>query len=80
MISEDTLFKWTAPSSNIEQERVERMLRQAIDDYEPFKGCSLKIYVKDSYTNNTNVWSDSDVDIAVECIEARYEEVSKTSN
>lgn len=75
MISELTLSNWTAPSSDTEQdkqERAERMIRQAIHDHEPFKNCSLKVYAKGSYANNTNVRSDSDVDIAVECTEALY--------
>ncbi|MEE4790880.1 nucleotidyltransferase [Pseudomonas alliivorans] len=75
MSLEETLTKWTGPSSDTEQEkqdRTERMVRQAIDFHEPFKNCSLKIYAKGSYANNTNVRSDSDVDIAVECMEALY--------
>lgn len=83
MISEDTLARWTAPSSDTEQEkqeRAERMIRQAIDDHEPFRECSLNVYAKGSYANNTNVRSDSDVDIAVECTEVRYWKESKKGN
>ena len=49
MITEVVLSAWTAPSSDTEkekQERAERMIRQAIDDHEPFKDCSLKVYAK----------------------------------
>lgn len=80
MISEDILARWTAPSSDTEQEkqeRAERMIRQAIDDHEPFRECSLNVYAKGSYANNTNVRSDSDVDIAVECTDVRYWKESK---
>lgn len=83
MILENIFSKWTEPSSDTEQEkqeRAERMIRQAIDDHEPFKGCSLKIYAKGSYANNTNVRSDSDVDIAIECTEALYWKESKKGN
>ena len=48
------------------------MIREAIDSHAPFNNCSLKVYVKGSYANNTNVRSDSDVDTAVECKEALY--------
>ena len=72
---EDTLISWIRPSSDSEQdkqERTERMIRQAIDAHETFANCPLSIYAKGSYANNTNVRSDSDVDIAVECTEVLY--------
>ncbi len=75
MSLEEQLSGWTTPSSDSEQEkqeRTERMIRQAIDAHAPFTGCGLKVYAKGSYANNTNVRSDSDVDIAVECTEAGY--------
>lgn len=75
MSLEEKLSGWTAPSSDTEQDkqdRTERMIRQAIDSHEPFKNCSLKVFAKGSYANNTNVRSDSDVDIAVECTDALY--------
>lgn len=83
MISEITLSNWTVPSSDTEQdkqERAERMIRQAIDAHQAFQNCSLKVYAKGSYANNTNVRSDSDVDIAVECTEAWYWEESEKGN
>jgi len=75
MSLEDKLSRWTGPSSDTEQEkqdRTERMIRQAIDSHEPFDNCVIKVYAKGSYANNTNVRSDSDVDIAVECTEVLY--------
>lgn len=75
MTLEEQLTGWTAPSSDSEQEkqeRTERMIRQAIDAHPPFKGCSLIVYAKGSYANNTNVRADSDVDIAVECTDVEY--------
>ena len=83
MITEATLSTWTAPSSDTEkdkQDRAERMIRQAIDEHIPFKACSLKVYAKGSYANNTNVRSDSDVDIAVECTDALYWEEEEKGN
>lgn len=83
MSLEDKLAGWTSPSSSTEQDkqdRTERMIRQAIDSHEPFKNCSLKVYAKGSYANNTNVRSDSDVDIAVECTDVQYWEESEKGN
>ena len=77
---EDQLVKWTAPSSDTEkdkQDRTERMIREAIKSHEPFNGCSLRVYAKGSYANNTNVRADSDVDIAVECTDVLYWEESE---
>jgi hypothetical protein len=75
MSLEDQLSGWTSPSSDTEkekQDRTERMIREAIDSHEPFNSCSLKIFAKGSYANNTNVRLDSDVDIAVECTKVLY--------
>lgn len=72
---EDKLAGWTGPSSATEQDkqdRTERMIREAIDAHPAFKGMSRSVYVKGSYANNTNVKSDSDVDVAVECEDVAY--------
>lgn len=72
---EDKLKGWTGPSSDTEQEKQERtvrMIREAVENHAVFKGCSLKVYAKGSYANNTNVRSDSDVDIAVQCTNLFY--------
>ncbi|WP_080425921.1 nucleotidyltransferase [Burkholderia ubonensis] len=81
MSLEDKLSGWTSPSSDSEQEkqdRTERMIRDAVNAHTPFDNCPLKIYAKGSYANNTNVRSDSDVDIAVECTAATYWEESQS--
>ncbi|EPN4952643.1 nucleotidyltransferase domain-containing protein [Vibrio diabolicus] len=83
MSLEDKLVKWTGPSSNTEkdkQDRTERMIREAISSHAPFNNCSLKIFAKGSYANNTNVRADSDVDIAVECTEVQYWDESEKGN
>lgn len=83
MSLEDKLSGWTGPSSDTEkdkQERTERMIREAINSHTPFDDCSLKVFAKGSYANNTNVRSDSDVDIAVECTEVLYWEESEKGN
>lgn len=83
MSLEDKLSGWTGPSSDTEkdkQDRTERMIREAIDSYEPFNNCSLKVFAKGSYANNTNVRSDSDIDIAVKCTECQYWGESEKGN
>lgn len=83
MSLEDKLAGWTGPSSDTEQDkqdRTERMIRQAIDSHESFNNCSIKVFAKGSYANNTNVRADSDVDIAVECTEVLYWEESEKGN
>lgn len=67
---EDKLKRYTQPSSEYEQEkqeRAERMVRHAVDKWLENQNTAVRIkYVpKGSYTNNTNVRQDSDVDIAV---------------
>jgi hypothetical protein len=72
---EDRLSGWTGPSSPTEkekQERAERMVRQAVNAHKPFEGFDFRVYAKGSYANNTNVRSDSNVDIAVRCTAACY--------
>jgi len=48
------------------------MIRAAVKDHPGFKGCGLSVYAKGSYANNTNVRTDSDVDIAVQCQDVVY--------
>lgn len=75
MTLEEKLSGWTGPSSATEQDkqdRTERMIREAIKEHPAFESCNLKVYAKGSYANNTNVRTDSDVDIAVQCGEAIY--------
>ena len=75
MSLEEQLAGWTGPSSTTEQdkqERTERMVRQAIDAWPTLSAANLSIYAKGSYPNNTNVRTDSDVDIAVQCHDVVY--------
>lgn len=75
MTLEEKLNNWTGPSSNTEkekQERAERMVRAAVREHDAFSGYDMRVFVKGSYANNTNVRSDSDVDVAVKCNEVVY--------
>ncbi|QYF74428.1 nucleotidyltransferase [Cryobacterium sp. PAMC25264] len=82
MVTESQLSSWTGPSSATEQEKqesTENMIRGAINAHDAFDGFSFTVYTKGSYANNTNVRSDSDVDIVVECQEVEYwEEYDKS--
>jgi hypothetical protein len=72
---EKKLAGWTGPSSGTEQDkqdRTVRMVRAAIAGWSAFDACALSVYAKGSYANNTNVRTDSDVDIAVQCHEVLY--------
>lgn len=72
---EALLSSWIKPSSNSEkdqQDRAERMVKDAIRAWKEFKDTNLAIYTKGSYPNNTNVRVDSDVDVVVECHECSY--------
>jgi len=82
MTDEKTLAGWTGPSSDTEQDkqdRTERMVRAAVNEHAAFANCSLRVFTKGSYPNNTNVRSDSDVDVAVHCTECMYFDGSHTS-
>lgn len=66
---------WTKPSSDTEAEKqanAERMVRDAINAYEPLKTRKIKIIPQGSYRNNTNVRAESDVDICVCCMDPYY--------
>lgn len=68
MSLEDTLSGWTGPSSDTEQDKQDRtirMIREAVQSHDAFDDCTLSVYPKGSYANNTNVRADSDVDVAI---------------
>jgi hypothetical protein len=72
---EQTFRGWSKPSSDTEAEKqtnAERMIHEAIDNYQPFRGREIKIIPQGSYRNNTNVRQESDVDICVCCFDTFY--------
>lgn len=72
---QDLLSRWIKPSSDDEkaqQDRAERMVKDAIGACTALKGVSLAVYTKGSYPNNTNIRRDSDVDVVVEMHECQY--------
>lgn len=66
--SEETLQSWTAPLSNSEENRAEntiRMIRSAIDSSDRLSNMDIEVFTQGSFANNTNVRSESDVDVCV---------------
>lgn len=66
--SEQTLQSWTAPLSRSEEERAEnaiRMIKTASNANTDLKTMDIEIFTQGSFANNTNVRTDSDVDVCV---------------
>ena len=66
--SESTLQSWTAPLSNSEEERAENtinMIRSAINGSDELKTMDIEVFTQGSFANNTNVRTESDVDVCV---------------
>lgn len=66
--SEETLQSWTASLSQTEEKRAEntiKMIRSAIEANDELKKMDIEVFTQGSFANNTNVRSDSDVDICV---------------
>lgn len=66
--SEMTLQSWTEPLSPSEEERAEntiKMIRSAIDGSDELKTMDIEVFTQGSFANNTNVRSESDVDVCV---------------
>ena len=67
---ESTFRAWSKPSSETEQqkcENAERMVRSAAKESIALKWKDIDVFAQGSYRNNTNVRTDSDVDICVLC-------------
>lgn len=66
--SEDILSGWIAPLTKTEEERAEntiKMIRSAIDANTNLKMMNIEVFTQGSFANNTNVRSESDVDVVV---------------
>ena len=66
--SEQQLQSWTTPLSKTEEQRVENtinMIKSAMDASRELNALDYEVFVQGSYANNTNVRSDSDVDVCV---------------
>lgn len=72
---EATLRAWVRPPSDNEDDKrnkTEEEIKAALRASSLLKPVGYKVYAKGSYANNTNVWRDYDVDIAVECTDFYY--------
>ena len=66
--SEQTLQSWTASLSPTEEQRAEntiKMIKSAIDANDELKSMDIEVFTQGSFANNTNVRSESDVDVCV---------------
>lgn len=72
----ETLFSaWSVGPGTTEQNRLEnaeRMVKEAIRDYQPLKGRNLQVFTQGSYRNRTNVRRESDVDVCVRCMDGFF--------
>lgn len=84
--SEETLRSWTAPLSDSEEKRAEntiKMIGSAIDSIDELKAMNIEVFTQGSFANNTNVRSDSDVDVCVmlkDTFHAEFPEGAKYSD
>lgn len=66
--SEATFNSWKRPASETEEARISNaisMVRDAINSSDALKHKDIDIFVQGSYANNTNVRTESDVDVCV---------------
>lgn len=70
------LDRWKSPPSPAEEARLaraRRMVTNAVKQHPPFAGLGLVVEPKGSWANNTNVSSDSDMDIKVEFTQRAFQ-------
>lgn len=78
--SEDTFTSWTKPPSDSEQTRLEtseRMVREAISEDKKLSKESTETFGQGSYSNDTNVRLNSDIDINVRYTGGFYYDLPK---
>lgn len=66
---------WAKPPSDTEEEKADRaarMIREAINEFEPLKSRGTQVYGTGSYKNNTNARFESDIDVAVVLTDAFF--------
>lgn len=66
--SENTLKGWKDPASTTEEQRISNtinMIKSAINSSAELKDLTIEVFVQGSYANNTNVRTNSDVDVCV---------------
>lgn len=66
--TEQTLQSWTAPLSQSEEQRATntiKMIRSAINNSDELRTMNIEVFTQGSFANNTNVRTESDVDVCV---------------
>jgi hypothetical protein len=66
----ETFARWSKPASDTEEEKASRaadMVRTAVREHPPLSKRTVEVYATGSYRNNTNVRTESDIDVAVVC-------------
>ena len=66
--SENTLQLWTKPASDTEEQKISNtiaMIKSAVNSCSDLDDLTIDIFVQGSYANNTNVRTNSDVDVCV---------------
>lgn len=75
--SEETFDNWRKPASETEESRISNaisMIKDAINASDKLKDKNIEIFVQGSYSNNTNVRANSDVDVCVMLKDTFYSE------
>lgn len=75
--SEETLKSWKNPASDTEEQRIDNtinMIKSAITNCSVLDGLAIEVFVQGSYANNTNVRTNSDVDVCVMLTNTFYSE------
>lgn len=75
--SENTLKGWKDPASVTEEQRITNtinMIKSAVNGCVELKDLSIEVFVQGSYANNTNVRTNSDVDVCVMLTSTFYTE------
>lgn len=66
--TEQQLQAWTAPLSKTEEQRAEntiKMIKVAVEGCKELRELDYEVFVQGSFANNTNVRTDSDVDVCI---------------
>ena len=79
-ISEDQLENWSHQGSVQQSAATYQSIKRVLEDPgAPYANRSFKVFLQGSYGNDTNVWSESDVDIAICLTSVFYSDISSLS-
>ena len=75
--SEETLKNWKNPASDTEEQKISNtisMIKSAVANCPDLDDLTIEVFVQGSYANNTNVRTNSDVDVCVMLTSSFYTE------